>query len=290
MSLEEIGFAAYFTKPVRHSIRETRHDNIRILLAEDNIVNQKIVLGILKKLGLSADAVANGIEAVKTLKTIPYDLVLMDCQMPEMDGYETTAKIRDQQSLVLNHDIPIIAMTANAMAGDREKCIKAGMNDYLSKPVNPQTLAEMLEKWLPDDEADEKETSGSTDEPVETKSRAQNNKKKTVVPVFDEAAMMSRLMDDKDLAKIVIAGFIEDIPMQIETLKGCLDINDIASAERQAHTIKGAAANVGGEALREAAFKIEKAGKEEDLPAMSAALPEMERQFTRLKAAMEKGV
>ncbi len=268
----------------RHSIREMQRSSVRILLAEDHIVNQKVALGILKKLGLSADAVANGIEAVKALETIPYDLVLMDCQMPEMDGYKATAKIRDQQSRVCNHDIPIIAMTANAMTGDREKCIKAGMNDYLSKPVNPQSLAKMLEKWLPD----EKETSGSTHEPVETKSRAQENGRKTAALVFDKTGMMSRLMDDKDLAKIVISGFIEDIPIQIKTLKDCLNSGDIASAERQAHTIKGASANVGGEALREAAFNMEKAGKTEDLAAMTAALPEMERQFTSLKAAMEK--
>ncbi len=178
--LEEIGFAAYLTKPVRqsdmfeclatvlsgekrkakrpivtrHSIRERRHKKVRILLAEDNIVNQKVALSILKKLGVSGDAVANGAEAVKSLELIPYDLVLMDVQMPEMDGYEATHRIRDPQSKVHNHDIPIIAMTAHAMQSDRRKCLEAGMNDYLSKPINPQALADMLEKWLPD----EKET------------------------------------------------------------------------------------------------------------------------------------
>ncbi|PXF58784.1 MAG: hypothetical protein C4B58_05460 [Deltaproteobacteria bacterium] len=125
------------------------HSKARILLAEDNIVNQKIALAFLKKLGLSADAVVNGIEAVKAMEAIPYDLVLMDCQMPGMDGYEATAWIRNPQSQVRNHDIPIIAMTANAMQGDREKCLEAGMNDYVSKPFVPQVLAEMIEKWLP---------------------------------------------------------------------------------------------------------------------------------------------
>ena len=271
----------------RHMSSEIRSGSIRILLAEDHIVNQKVALGILKKLGLSADAVANGLEAVNALESIPYNLVLMDCQMPKMDGYEATAKIRNQQSRVFDHDIPVIAMTANAMAGDRKKCIKAGMNDYLSKPVKPHALAEMLKKWLPD-EPDKKEIFVSTHEPVETESLAQENREETAAPVFDKAGMMSRLMDDKDLAKIVITGFIEDIPIQIETLKGCLNTGDIASAQRQAHTIKGAAANVSGEALREAAFKIEKAGKKKNLPAMITALPEMERQFARLKAAMEK--
>ncbi|MCP4576451.1 MAG: response regulator [Deltaproteobacteria bacterium] len=172
---EEIGFAAYLTKPVRdadlfdalasvltggrpktpkplvtrHTVREMRRANVRILVAEDNRVNQKLALALLKKLGLSADAVANGADAVRSLKTVPYDLVLMDCQMPEMDGYEATAQIRNPQSKVRNHDIPIVAMTANAMQGDREKCIEAGMDDYISKPVNPKHLAETMEKWLP---------------------------------------------------------------------------------------------------------------------------------------------
>ena len=179
---EEIGFAAYATKPIRHQelkavlslalteragaeptprpivTRHTARETLnrfagrkaRILLAEDNITNQQVALGILKKLGLRADAVANGAEAVKALETIPYDLVLMDVQMPEMDGLEATRRIRNPQSAVVQITrIPIIAMTAHAMQGDRERCLEAGMNDYVSKPVSPQALAEALEKWLP---------------------------------------------------------------------------------------------------------------------------------------------
>ena len=111
-----------------------------------------MALGILKKLGLRADAVANGAEALKALETIPYDLVLMDVQMPEMDGFEATRHIRNPRSAVQNHQIPIIAMTAHAMQGDRERCLEAGMNDYVTKPVSPQALAEALDKWLPKEE------------------------------------------------------------------------------------------------------------------------------------------
>ena len=120
-----------------------------ILLAEDSIINQQVALSILKKLGLRADAVADGAEAVRALEAIPYDLVLMDVQMPEMDGLVATRVIRDPQSAVRNHQVPIIAMTAHAMQGDLEKCLEAGMNDYVTKPVFPQALVEVLLKWLP---------------------------------------------------------------------------------------------------------------------------------------------
>jgi CheY-like chemotaxis protein len=121
---------------------------LRILVAEDNPVNQKVAQAMLKRMGLQADVVANGLEAVNALHTIPYDLVLMDCQMPEMDGFEATRKIRRQGSKVLNPCIPIIAMTALAMQGDREKCILAGMNDFIAKPVQQRELAGMLTRWL----------------------------------------------------------------------------------------------------------------------------------------------
>ncbi len=199
-SFQEIGFSAYTTKPIKHQelkaamslaltdqvgtapkLIATRHSaremlnmfagsKARILLAEDNITNQKVALGILKKLGLRADAVANGVEALTALQTLPYDLVLMDVQMPEMDGFEATRRIRNYEleitnkaqtddsssssSFVIRNSsfvIPIIAMTANAMQGDRERCLEAGMNDYITKPVSPKALADVLDLWLPKD-------------------------------------------------------------------------------------------------------------------------------------------
>jgi len=175
--VREIGFSAYLTKPIKHSqlfdclvtvlgkeparAKEdekpplvTRHTlaearrKARILLVEDNIVNQKLATRLLEKMGYRSDAVGNGREAVKALETVAYDVVLMDVQMPEMDGYEATRVIRDPQSSVQNHEVPIIAMTANAMKGDRERCIKAGMDDYVSKPIEPKKLLEVIKTSL----------------------------------------------------------------------------------------------------------------------------------------------
>ncbi|MEI6668652.1 MAG: response regulator [Acidobacteriota bacterium] len=178
---EAIGFSGYATKPIRHrelkailslalargesadrsprpiatrddarQVRDLFRDRkARVLVAEDNVTNQQVAVAILTKLGLRADVVANGIEALEALHTIPYDLVLMDVNMPEMDGLEAARRIRDASTPVINHRIPILAMTASAMQGDREGCLQAGMDDYVSKPVAPLALAEVLEKWLP---------------------------------------------------------------------------------------------------------------------------------------------
>ena len=125
-----------------------RYDNYRILVVDDNSINLKVALKMLNVYGLSTGTATNGQEALKMLSTKPFDLVLMDIQMPVMDGYEATARIRDPSSSVRAHDVPIIAMTANAMKGDREKCLRAGMEDYISKPIDPNELQALLDKWL----------------------------------------------------------------------------------------------------------------------------------------------
>jgi PAS domain S-box-containing protein len=308
--VQEIGFDAYLVKPVRygeiidclsavlagtvvahqsqpivtrHTIREMRRGVVRILLAEDNITNQQVALGILKKMGLRADAVANGAEAVKALETIPYDLVLMDVQMPEMNGLEATRRIRNPHSAVRNHRIPIIAMTAGAMQGDREKCLEAGMNDYISKPVSPQALAVALDKWLPREAATAlKQGIGKPGEAPPVSADASE------VQVFDKGGMMARLMDDEDLARKVIGRFLDDMPNNIEVLRGYIKDGAASSAERQAHTIKGASATCGGEALRAVALKMEEAAMAGDMESVAANLPELKHQFTRLKEAMNE--
>jgi CheY-like chemotaxis protein len=118
---------------------------VRILVVEDNVVNQRLAMKLLEKLGCWVDVAANGVEAVNRLKKFSYDLILMDCQMPEMDGYEATAEIRRREGA--SRHTPIIAMTAHAMLGDREKCLSAGMDDYVAKPIKKETVLEMIMKW-----------------------------------------------------------------------------------------------------------------------------------------------
>ena len=302
--LEEIDFAAYLTKPVkqsqlynclatvtgmqkqvakeqpvkivtRHSLSEDQKRRVRILLAEDNIINQKVATSILGKLGYSADAVANGKEAISALAMIPYDIVLMDCQMPEMDGYEATGEIRKPESKVLDHKVPVIAMTANAMKGDREKCLKAGMDDYLSKPVKPQELSDMLEKWIVTQDSSKQEEAT-----VSNINQSQD--------IFDRAGLLDRLMGDEKMANEILGVFLKDVPRRFTALKEALDNGDAHSVQLHAHTIKGASANVGGDALSETAFEIEKAGKAGDLETVKACLPRLEAQFDRLKEAMNR--
>jgi len=268
----------------RHSAREICRVSVdskkRILLVEDNIINQQVALGFLKKYGLKADATANGEEALKALESIPYDLVLMDVQMPVMDGYEATRRIRDPKTPVMNHAVPVIAMTANALQGDREICIEAGMNDYISKPIEPQRLAEILEHWLPE--------STSVKKPVEKEPvvRAVENSK----PVFDKPSFLDRLMGDEELAKSILATFLENIPLQIQELKTSLLKNDLPGIELHAHTIKGASANIGGEALRAAALALEKSAKNGETAAFSTGMSELERQYSRLKDVLLKEI
>jgi len=254
--------------------------------------------------------------------------------MPEMDGYEATRVIRDPQSAVLNHEIPIIAMTANAMQGDREKCLAAGMNDYVSKPVDAKALAEALEKWLPKEERKDEYPMSNKEFPTDeianvghVPSHGYDGKKKadenapdikfldighslldighspealskmpfrvldighSKLPVFDLAGMMDRLMGDEPLVRMLIDGFLDDLPKQIDALQGFLAAGDVKSTERQAHTIKGASANMGGEVLRALAFEMEKEAKAGNLEYVKAHLPELETQFKRLKKEMKK--
>jgi PAS domain S-box-containing protein len=289
--LKNIGIEVYLTKPVRQSqLREclinvfapltppkskpgsgapgtsgapaqTPMSKVRILLVEDNITNQKVALAILQKLGYRADAVANGREAVRALESIPYDLVLMDCQMPTMDGYEASRRIRDPQSPVLNHQVPIIAMTAHALKGSREECLAAGMNDYISKPVQPRVLAGMLSRWLDHGDA--------------PRNPAEEKKEMSTV-VFDKDDFVGRVMGEMDLARNILEEFLRDIPSQFAALKEALESGDCAEIRRRAHSIKGVTATVSAPVLREISARMEQCALASDLQGCKSGYQELE--------------
>jgi len=298
-----LGFTGYLTKPLRQkelrnclslaagqtntqnaetkagtesAANEPRKAKLRILLAEDNMTNQLVALKILEKFGYRADVAANGLEVLDALQNLPYDLVLMDCQMPEMDGYEATRKIRCREAEGTR--IPIIAMTANALQGDREKCLEAGMDDYLSKPVEPAKMAEMLAKWIPEEDGELEEI-----EELETADTAEEN----TVPVFDRKGYLSRVMDDESFARVLIDAFLGDMPQQIETLELAIAAGDALRAGKQAHKIKGAAANMGGEAMRETAKQMEEAGNADDLDRLLSLLPALRNNFEALSRELK---
>lgn len=315
---QEIGFSAYAVKPIRHEeLREIfsqilaggvfqsrsprfglwetlpnfSNRKTRILLAEDNITNQQVAKGMLKMMGLTTDIVNNGREAILALETKSYDLVLMDVQMPEMDGLEATKRIRKREAEFRDKNslfrIPIIAMTAHAMQGDKERCLEAGMDDYVMKPVAPQELAGALEKWLT--KAPEIGIQKAEVEMQDNVPRFSSISHPSSL-VWDRAAMLTRLMNNEELVITILQVYLEDIPKQIVALRNYLEAGDAVGAERQAHTIKGASANVSAEAMRDLAFALEQNGKAKDLQSMKARLEELDAVFEEFRKEAETGL
>ncbi len=325
----DIGFAGSLTKPVKRSdlyrflqgpttsptrLKRRASDSaaasddkrfrpgVRVLLAEDNAVNQQVAAKILRKCGIRVDIAGNGQEALQMLATIPYDLVLMDVQMPVMDGLEATRAIRKGRAGSQVSEIPVIAMTANAMKGDRECCIEAGMNDYVAKPVAPQDLSDAIERWLrhssevrqdgwrgdatigdnPADPAAEETACGHSEHDASPSPRGNRS--------FDKVSLVERCMGDVQLAEEVLRIFLDDMPTQLGRLRQYLAKSDLDGAMRQAHTIKGAAANVGAETMRGIALQMESAGRHDSTASMEEILPSLEREFSRLNAAVNSSV
>jgi CheY-like chemotaxis protein/HPt (histidine-containing phosphotransfer) domain-containing protein len=280
---ERTGAPATESLITRHTLAEAHRVQPRILVAEDNPTNQFVALSILKKMGYRAEAVANGVEAVRTLQEIPYDLVLMDCQMPEMDGYEAARRIRAAESKVINRHIPIIAMTAHALKGDREKCLEAGMDDYLPKPVQPKQVAEVLERWLKKKDAEENLRSRNEGDHSDRMLSKEETK-----AVFNEEELLERLSGDHALIDLVLTGFMEDVPRQIEKLRKELSLCNPSGIRHQAHSIKGAAANVAAGNLRDAALALEKIEEDKYPDEAGGMISRLEKEFAQLKGVLEQ--
>jgi CheY-like chemotaxis protein/HPt (histidine-containing phosphotransfer) domain-containing protein len=262
----------------------------RVLVVDDNLTNQQVAAGLLKRLGLRAEIAGGGEDAIRMLEKTSFDLVLMDLQMPDLDGFETTRRIRDLKSPVLNHQVPIIALTASASPSDRRKCQDVGMDDYLSKPIEVSTLVATLEMWLNRPRSDRAARSAAVgriegESAVGLRVPAAGFGGK---PVFDRGALLSRVMNDSGLARALVSGFLGDMPVQIAKLQSYADSGQVELIKQQAHQIKGASGTVGGEALRAAAATLEHAGRAGDATVIAEQIAELETQFSALKSAMQK--
>jgi PAS domain S-box-containing protein len=242
----------------------------RLLVVEDNIVNQEVIMGMLEHLGYRADVVSDAPSALRLVGETAYALVLTDCQLPEMDGYELSRLIR--RGAALNPQVPIIAVTAHSLAGDREKCLAAGMDDYLSKPIRPEALDALLTQWI---EGTTKTTVSLPPEPA-------------LDCNFDKEDFVERLMGNEKLARRVAATFITSMPQQLTALATAIKSFDGPATRLAAHSIKGAAANVGGSAIRELAAKLEKMGESGEMESAAEVLPALDASFQALRPVIQR--
>ena len=256
-----------------------------VLVAEDNPVNQEVAAAMLESLGLSYHLAENGRIALERVLNERFDLVLMDCQMPEMDGFETTSRIRDgQRSGALKQHLPIVALTANAVAGDRERCLAAGMDDYLSKPFGREQLAAILQRWLPQPPA-----AGTAATPAAAVVAAA-----AAAPTGDEA-INPRALDairqlpgpnGELLVQKVVAAYVGDAPARLAQLQAAAAAGDADALRRAAHALKSSSANVGAEQLSALCREIESLGRSGSVEAAKTLLTGVESQLPRVLAAL----
>ncbi len=241
----------------------------RLLLVEDNLINQEVALGVLEMLGYSVDVANDGCEALEALNKSSYCVVLMDCQMPNMDGYDATRAIRKGE--VPDSSIPIIAMTANAMKGDKEKCLAVGMDDYISKPIDPGKLKDCLQTWV---DSRRKIRSKEKEQPADSE-REQD-------VIWDEDGFMKRIMNNENIAEKLIGLFKTDTPKTIDELESAINDNKTEKAGLLAHKLKGSVANLGGIELADLAKNIEQAGKSEKLEEVKELWSQVRPKYNKL--------
>jgi len=256
----------------------TRTAHVRVLVAEDNVVNQRVVVRQLKKLGFSADAVSNGKEVLDALQRAPYDIILLDCQMPEVDGYEVARRIR--QAPVPGAHRPtfksqpyLIALTANALPGDRERCLGAGMNDYLTKPVQLESLEGVFQRALLKVEPNLRgRTAEAQDCPIDL----------SVIASLRELSEPGRPEPLVELIQL----FLKDAHPKLERMHTALRGKDLTTLALVAHSLKGSASNLGARRLADFCAAMEKHAKASDLAESANILLETESEFHRVEAAL----
>jgi PAS domain S-box-containing protein len=267
-----------------------RHQGIRLLLVEDDHINQMVIKSILIKFGYLVDIANNGQESLQALQNNDYALVLMDCMMPRMNGYEATAVIRDEASPVRNHAIPIIALTANAFHEDRVKCRAAGMDDYLSKPLDADDLYAVVEKWVIIGSAScprrpgERGTAPGPQQCVRPTSPPVDPDGSVPAEVFDRAQFVRRNMGDLELSRAVAAMFVRGIPTYLAEIRCTMTAGDTRALGESAHKLKGAAANLSLLQLRQTAQAIESSAVACDIEQSEQMMPEL---VSRLEQAQD---
>jgi CheY-like chemotaxis protein/HPt (histidine-containing phosphotransfer) domain-containing protein len=269
---------------------------VRILVAEDNVVNQRIALRQLKKLGYTADAVANGQEAIEAVKRIPYDLVLMDCHMPELDGYEATRRIRNAETAESAPEYPpvhIIAMTANALEGDREACLAAGMNDYVSKPVKLLELQAALRRagaQMPRRgrvTTAGPEDAGSESGPNEPEATEPDPTEPPIDPAVFESLRALQEAGQPDPAAELIDLFLADTPPRLNALAAAVRDSHASGLRESAHSLKGTASNLGARRLAALCAKLEVGAKAGDLANTASWFAEVTEEYRRVCFVLE---
>ena len=290
---QKFGISAFLTKPIRerslyHCLKNitgnptknlkeedttslwlhSREKKSRILVVEDNYTNQLVAKKILEKLGNEVDVARDGAQALEMLKKTSYALVFMDIQMPIMDGITATHKIRDEKSEIIDHRIPIVAMTANSMRGDREKYISEGMDDYMSKPIEPEMVIHMLKKWIPGAEFSPKFSEEKT------------GKKSS----FNLEKLRKRLIGDEKVIKEICRSFLKDVEIRLQALEKEMKEEDLEEVVCQVHAIKGASGNISADFLYEIALEMEKAGRRENLEKVKNMLPQLKKEFSLLES------
>jgi CheY-like chemotaxis protein/HPt (histidine-containing phosphotransfer) domain-containing protein len=258
-----------------------------VLLAEDNKTNQMVATGILKKLGIvKVEVVENGLEAVGAVAKTRYDLVLMDIQMPELDGFEATRRIRNLPEINPNRNVPIIAMTAFAMSEDRDRCLAAGMNDHIAKPIVRKRLEEVLAAWLPAGTGNCVAAAPEQKPAEETGSRHGND----AAPLFDRDRLLDRLAGDEDILDAAVRRFSSDLPGYVESLRASIAAADFARMKAIAHAIKGVAATLSCERLRALAAAIEKDAGQAGSGASAGCFEFLEKTAGETIAAMRETI
>ncbi|MEW5768861.1 MAG: ATP-binding protein [Pseudomonadota bacterium] len=247
-----------------------------ILLVEDNLVNRRLAIALLEKLGHGVAVAEDGEQALAAWRSAvrdgePFDLILMDMMMPVMDGLEAARRIREQERSDGGH-VPIIAMTANAMQGDQERCLAAGMDGYVSKPVKPQTLYQEIARV----------TGGAAAGPAASRQAPQETRNDEALPVFDRADALARIADDEELLATLVAMFREDAPTYLAEIDAALAAHDLTRLTRATHTLKGVLTTFSAHRAAAVALGMERLAKAGDVEACAALLPDVRAEMEAL--------